>query len=55
MKEIRRDWNTKNKIIKKEPLNISQVFDEELAKLTDKNMAEVFSAKKTSTICKENK
>ena len=32
--------------IEQEPLNISQVFDEELAKLTDKNISEICKEKK---------
>jgi len=35
--------------------NISQVFDEELAKLTDKNITDIFSVKNITNICKKTK
>ena len=62
MKVLRRDWNTRNKIVRdphflieddivanndleklksNEGINISQVFDEELDKLTDKNLSKI--------------
>jgi len=47
--------STTRKGMSSQGINISQVFDEELAKITDKNITDIFSAKNITDICKKQK